>query len=190
MSESDRAHKPMPDASVSAQQGDNIAHALAGAGGGLLSVALTSIVHHSFLTERPQFLTNNYLPAIPSSPSRPAPRSSPNALSPPPTTPSAASSSAKVSRACTQGSTVLCSGSALQILSTIIVGPPHTLQHNAQSLMYTHRVRMDPLVPRACRRSHRPRIDETHNAGIDASRCHCRFCNGPHHEPDLGREHA
>ncbi|MCJ1278473.1 hypothetical protein MMC21_006290 [Puttea exsequens] len=41
MSESDRAHKPMPDASVSAQQGDNIAHALAGAGGGLLSVALT-----------------------------------------------------------------------------------------------------------------------------------------------------
>ena len=147
MSEFNRAHKPMPDASVSAQQGDNIAHALAGAGGGLLSMTLTSVVHHYFLTERSQFLAKDYLPAIPSSRSQPAPKSSPNALSPPPTTSSAALSSAKVSRACTQGSTVLCSGLALQIFSTIIVGPPHTLQHNAQLLMYTHRIQMDSLVP-------------------------------------------
>ena len=32
-------------ASSAAQQGDNIAHALAGAGGGLLSMTLTSVVH-------------------------------------------------------------------------------------------------------------------------------------------------
>ena len=35
---------PMP-ASSTAQQGDNIAHALAGAGGGLLSMTLTSVPH-------------------------------------------------------------------------------------------------------------------------------------------------
>ena len=35
-------------ASSTPQQGDNIAHALAGAGGGLLSMTLTSVLSHPY----------------------------------------------------------------------------------------------------------------------------------------------
>ena len=46
MSQSEKSKKEaMAQTTSAAQQGDNIAHALAGAGGGLLSMTLTS-AHH------------------------------------------------------------------------------------------------------------------------------------------------
>ena len=48
-------------AAAVAQQGDNIAHALAGAGGGLLSMTLTFVLPSNALTDTANWL----LPAIP-----------------------------------------------------------------------------------------------------------------------------
>ena len=100
--------------SSAAQQSDNVAHALAGAGGGLLSMALTYAPTcpshaHPFRTV---LHTKHAPPGTHSSRSRPAPKSNPSAPHRPPSPPPAASSSARASPACTPASTRRSSASA------------------------------------------------------------------------------
>lgn len=106
--------------STAAQQSDNVAHALAGAGGGLLSMALTYVLIWEYRKGR---IADKKID-IPSSPSPPAPKSNRNERNPRPSTPPDASSSGKALQGYTPASTPRSSESALRTLYTTTVSSP------------------------------------------------------------------
>lgn len=106
-------------AAIAAQQSDNIAHALAGAGGGLLSMALTYDFLSNIVSESVPFNDAVAIATLLSASQREL-KSNPSARKLLLLMLSEASSNVRVSRVCTLGWTPLSSESASPISSTTI----------------------------------------------------------------------